>query len=69
MLLLLFLLLMLLMLSLLLFSHQDIRTIERETAEQLKRTMRAAEGGYEPGYDVGEDTAMTARYQIFAIKV
>ena len=33
---------------------QDIRSIERETAELLTRTMRAAEGGYEPGYDIGE---------------
>jgi len=33
---------------------QDIRAIERETAELLTRTMRAAEGGYEPGYDIGE---------------
>jgi len=34
--------------------EQDIREIEIETAELLKKTMRAAEGGYEPGFDVLE---------------
>ena len=34
---------------------QDIRSIEIETAELLKKTMRAAEGGYEPGYDINEE--------------